>query len=373
LADTLSELALDIRAWQSTRLPFLFAMSCPVCASTGLLLQDACPLCDGEDTWPSADSDDGVFSRSTPPWSDSSSCGAVPCDLGAGKASPSSDMFTSTSPPNRTQAERLARGLFLAGAALEAPRFHRLCRQWRIGQCFQESDDPDRTKERWRSPPFALGDASAQRAKTSVEELPVPSGFARVVRNALDPEHCAALISLCNEKGFTPALINQGRGRQRLAPDYRDGFRVIVDDDAITAYLFEVLRPYIPEHLEGADAAGLNRRCRFLCYTPGQEFPEHEDGRYTDPSAAYSRVTVQLYLHNVPPENGGATTFIFRESGRWKRLPCQPQAGSVLLFDQCLTHEGSLVERGVKYTMRSEVMYTRGERGRIPAVTQTKR
>jgi len=135
---------------------------------------------------------------------------------------------------------------------------------------------------------------------------------------------------------------------------------VIADDDTIATYLFEVLKPYIPERAEEADAVGLNRRCRFLCYTPGQEFPEHHDGRYTDPSGAFSKVTVQLYLHDVPPQNGGATTFIFRDRhGNLRRLPCQPQAGSVLLFSQCLAHEGSRVESGLKYTMRTEVMYSK--------------
>lgn len=276
------------------------------------------------------------------------------------------DKYTSTRPPTQAQSEILARGLSLAGSALEAPRFHTLCHQWRIGQCFESSDDPDRTEELWQSPPFAFGNASEQREKTSAEDLPLPA-FARMVHGVLDPEHCAALIGLCNAKGFTPALLNVGCGRQKLAPSCRDGFRVIADDDALAAYLFEVLRPHIPERLEEADAVGLNRRCRFLCYTPGQEFPEHCDGRYNDPSGAFSKVTVQLYLHDVPPENGGATTFLFRDGcGSECRLPCQPRAGSVLLFSQVLSHEGSQLKSGLKYTVRSEVMYSRSARGQIP-------
>lgn len=377
-------------------------MSCPVCDGTGLVLQDICPLCDGEDPLhnddeavplaaiiaPKNDKGDGLSSKLTQSLCDPRSCDAVCYVLPASSESESESssessaegsesfdaicdatVYTSTRPPTQAEAEMLARGLTIAGAALEAPRFHVLCRQWKVRQCFADSDDPDRTKEIWQSPSFAFGDASRQRAKTSVEELRVPGGgFARVVHNVLDPGHCASLISLCNAKGFTPALINIGGGKQRLAPVHRDGFRVIADDDSTTAYLFEVLKPYIPERLDSADVVGLNRRCRFLCYTPGQVFPVHQDGCYCDPSGAFSKVTVQVYLHDVPLENGGATTFIFRDGCQSKcRLPCQPRAGSVLVFSQCLEHEGSRLARGLKYTMRTEVMYARRARGQASA------
>ena len=62
---------------------------------------------------------------------------------------------------------------------------------------------------------------------------------------------------------------------------------------------------------------------------------------------------MQLYLHDVPEEFGGATTFI----GAGKNFPCQPKCGSALVFTQNLFHEGSLVKKGIKYTMRTEVMY----------------
>ena len=62
-----------------------------------------------------------------------------------------------------------------------------------------------------------------------------------------------------------------------------------------------------------------------------------------------SRITIQLYLHDVPEEFGGATTFL----GKTKDFACQPKCGSALVFTQNLLHEGSLVREGVKYTMRT--------------------
>ena len=41
----------------------------------------------------------------------------------------------------------------------------------------------------------------------------------------------------------------------------------------------------------------------------------------------------------------------------YQDFPCQPKGGSALVFTQNLLHEGSLVKKGIKYTMRTEIMY----------------
>ena len=62
---------------------------------------------------------------------------------------------------------------------------------------------------------------------------------------------------------------------------------------------------------------------------------------------------IKYYLHDVPEEFGGATTFLRKT----KDFVCQAKCRSALVFTQNLLHEGSLVREGVKYTMRTEVMY----------------
>lgn len=39
------------------------------------------------------------------------------------------------------------------------------------------------------------------------------------------------------DQGFTPALLNIGRGEQKLLPSIRDGHRVIVDSPELSAWL----------------------------------------------------------------------------------------------------------------------------------------
>lgn len=53
---------------------------------------------------------------------------------------------------------------------------------------------------------------------------------------------------------------------------------------------------------------------------------------------------------------GGATTFHSRDMKR--RLDVDPKAGRVLIFQQRrLFHSGDDVTAGIKYTMRSDLMY----------------
>ena len=147
----------------------------------------------------------------------------------------------------------------------------------------------------------------------------------------------------------------------------RDGLRCIIDSKRLADYLVQVIKPHLPETVDvghrhhalrkrGSDyLQGLNERCRFLVYRPGQHFAPHVDGTFQRQDGDYSRVTIQLYLHDVPESHGGATTFI---GSRGEQIPVQPRCGSCLIFSQDLLHEGSTLHQGLKYTMRTEAMYT---------------
>ena len=76
-----------------------------------------------------------------------------------------------------------------------------------------------------------------------------------------------------------------------------------------------------------------------------------------------SEVTVLIYLNGGgegDPLRGGRTTF-FRDHDP-RRVACQmePRAGFALLHshgERCLTHEGSTVTAGVKWLLRTDVVY----------------
>lgn len=56
------------------------------------------------------------------------------------------------------------------------------------------------------------------------------------------------------------------------------------------------------------------------------------------------------------PLEGGVTSFLSQD--RERRVDIDPRAGSVLIFQQRgLLHEGTVVEKGVKYVMRMDMVY----------------
>ena len=100
---------------------------------------------------------------------------------------------------------------------------------------------------------------------------------------------------------------------------------------------------------------GLNERLRFLKYSPGQYFKPHFDGSYRRPDGSeQSFVTVQLYLNQGMA--GGDTTFLSNTRAE-DNVAVAPRTGRVLVFQHDLLHEGSTLLEGVKYAMRTDVMY----------------
>lgn len=69
-----------------------------------------------------------------------------------------------------------------------------------------------------------------------------------------------------------------------------------------------------------------------------------------------TQYTLQLYLNGSDDLKGGETTFLSHDEKR--KLSVPPTPGSVLLFQhRSLHHEGSLVKKGTKYSMRAELLY----------------
>jgi len=147
----------------------------------------------------------------------------------------------------------------VAGNPLELPRFHPV--DWEEMERFTVEDDPDRTAEVWELPSWiAEKDPTQQHGHIVVEPLEVPAecqeynaegfSFAKVLHNVLTPDQCQSLIQRINQKGFTPALLNIGRGNQMLCPETRDGHRAIVDSPTFAQYLLEAIRPHLQNSVQ---------------------------------------------------------------------------------------------------------------------------
>jgi hypothetical protein len=224
-------------------------------------------------------------------------------------------------------------------------------------------------------------------------------GYAVVLDNVLSPSECAQLIQLAEssvlekdkaEEGnpWRPAPVNVGHGFEVLVADYRNSDRIIWDQQEIVDRLWARMEqvPGIREKLSRfneADILGgrkpngkpganwdfhqVNKRLRFLKYGPGQFFRPHCDGQYgeqhDDGRILRTHFTVHLYLNDSKAEAGdeadlvgGATSFL--SSDKKRKLDVNPKAGRVLIFQhQRLYHSGDDVIAGVKYTVRTDIMY----------------
>jgi len=94
----------------------------------------------------------------------------------------------------------------------------------------------------------------------------------------------------------------------------------------------------------------------------------HCDGRYETPSKLErSYFTVHLYLNDHENAGkdleGGATTF--HANNMKAKIDVEPKIGRVLIFQQQhLLHSGEEVRKGLKLTMRTDIMYEKvGETG----------
>ncbi|KAG0097522.1 hypothetical protein BGZ93_002577 [Podila epicladia] len=188
---------------------------------------------------------------------------------------------------------------------------------------------------------------------------------ALTVQNILSPTECRALIARAEHQGYDIALVNTGSGDGVHVPGYRDGQRCIIDDTHFAAQMWERIKLYVPAKYKGRPVVGLNERMRFLKYGPGDKFEAHMDGEYrrADGSGHRTKMTIQLYLNDAC--EGGATTFL-NERAMWRvegdqeqelKVAVAPKVGQLLVFQHDLVHEGSAVQSGVKYVIRSDVLY----------------
>ncbi|KAJ3774355.1 hypothetical protein FB446DRAFT_639973 [Lentinula raphanica] len=226
--------------------------------------------------------------------------------------------------------------------------------------------------------------------------------YALVVDNLLTPEECENLITLAEStesedgKGWQPAKLQRGPvlGDQVLDTSYRFNDRILRFDHDAARQIYERVLPVVEKdigviqqgsrwgRIVGEDSGGirvqgtwklvgLNERLSFLRYGPGHFFKEHFDGRLDLPDGRKSRVTIQVYLNGSDTSTleGGATRFY--EPGYWKPkgldtkiefqprcVDVAPKTGRALIFQQKgLYHSGEMVNKGLKYTMRTDFMF----------------
>ncbi len=167
-----------------------------------------------------------------------------------------------------------------------------------------------------------------------------------IIENFIDEVACLDFIQWSEQMGYEEAKVNI-HGQQVMMKNIRDNKRLLFTNFDLAAQIFERIKPFVPETIGLANACGLNELFRFYKYEPGEKFKRHRDGSYQRNEKEFSLLTLLIYLNQ--DFEGGSTSF--------NDAVYQPQTGAAMLFTHAVLHQGDEVLKGVKYVLRTDVMY----------------
>ena len=189
------------------------------------------------------------------------------------------------------------------------------------------------------------------------------SKLAIFIPGVVDKASCQALIERTEASGYTLATMSVAGGGQVHRPDIRDNERVILWDASLASELWHGIQPHVPETIDGKPAVGLSEKLRFYKYSTGQSFAKHIDDA-TVLEGMQSKLTVLLYLNDqsVCPfystfDGGHTRLCVFDDRAVDRSIDVAPAAGAAFVFDHRILHAGQPVTRGVKYVLRTDVLY----------------
>ncbi|MBC3873371.1 2OG-Fe(II) oxygenase [Undibacterium flavidum] len=163
----------------------------------------------------------------------------------------------------------------------------------------------------------------------------------------LPVEECDSLIALSEAIGFKQADVQTLSGRQLLT-NIRNNERVDYLSNTLAKVYWQKIAELNLPICEGKNAIGISSNFRFYKYQLGQKFSMHRDGRQSigENETLY---TLLVYLNE---DCIGGETF-FREGN----LKVLLKKGLAIIFEHSLWHQGVDVKSGVKYVLRSDIVY----------------
>lgn len=208
------------------------------------------------------------------------------------------------------------------------------------------------------------------KSELEVQKLKALSLF--TVPNALSASECGALIKYAEGLGFS----HQGSLGPARGEAFRDNDRISVQDGILAENLWRsgLCRVFTDIKLEGKSAVGLNPNIRFYRYKEGQRFGPHIDESVDLDGGRKTEYTCLVYLNGsgktgkksivkggndmAQQLQGGET--VFYAGHRGGSMEVAPVTGMALFHihgRKCMLHEARVVSKGVKYILRSDVVF----------------
>ena len=169
-----------------------------------------------------------------------------------------------------------------------------------------------------------------------------------LVENFLSSQECAHFIEKGEKVSFEEAKVNIS-GKQTMLKGVRNNERILFKDEILAQSIWNKIAPFVPETFGIYNATGVNELFRIYKYSEGQRFKMHRDGSYERNEKECSFFSFLIYLNEG--YEGGETYF---QEG----ITVVPKLGSALVFHHPLKHEGKPLLSGLKYVLRTDVMYT---------------
>ncbi|RUS87648.1 hypothetical protein EGW08_004571 [Elysia chlorotica] len=168
--------------------------------------------------------------------------------------------------------------------------------------------------------------------------------------------------------------------------NYRSSQRISFQNAELALLLWERIKNHVEDiiiekdpremHIDGPPVLmqghwqpiGLNNVFRLCRYFPGDHFAPHNDGFFAVSATERSLKTFMIYLNGN--FHGGSTNFVdpsqtlyMGPDGKYcaeeKNIlyRVHPETGLAIIFNHNRLHEGQRIEEGVKYILRTDIMY----------------
>lgn len=189
--------------------------------------------------------------------------------------------------------------------------------------------------------------------KSSLRRNLLHSTHLFTVPDFLTPKECETFVRCAEARG----LEHQGSGGPAKGEAFRDNERLADYNVELADMLWEAgLRELFQDIALGSKVAvGLNPNIRLYRYGQGQRFGPHYDESVDVDGGGATEFTLLVYL--TGDLSGGETVFYDR---RKVVAEVAPTAGMALFHvhgARCLLHEAKSVMKGVKYVLRSDVVF----------------
>jgi len=228
---------------------------------------------------------------------------------------------------------------------------------WLTSKFFMDPQLPEQCVHHAKMGDWLQGD------KDDITTKQLPQGLGTVVEGLLTRLECQRIIA---------ETENLGYGYTNFPKQYRGNRRLQVDDatGAMAAKIWKRIRAHVPESLtvnwtpEDGDyptgiwtPVGCNTRFRFSKYFPGDQFLVHVDNMIGLGRDRCCLLTVNVYLNDLEPGQCGRTRF-YLERGGDPIGSTGGVAGNAVIFKQeHVVHDGEKLTSGLKYLMRTDVVF----------------